>query len=120
MVERFALTGDPGDDYMTAGNCAPNGGTSVALPFSKKPLNEVVIEWKNQKTGQIGKAKIKIDLPKEFTPKYGSEIRFIIYPENERIDVTYTILNPKTGERATVNSSRAAHTNQGTQGANGK
>lgn len=79
---------------VAVGTCAP-GRMAGMSPFSKTPLNEVVIEWKNLKTEKLSRAKVQIKLPKHFKQKYASEIEFIIFSDEGRVDVMYEVWDSK-------------------------
>jgi hypothetical protein len=48
--------------------------------------------------GLIGKVEVILNLPKEFTKERGSCIDFYIYPEKQRIEIGYEILDLTTGQ----------------------
>jgi len=81
-------------DYALDAEVAPNGGSSGAGPYFKKPLNEVLLRWKNNRTGKESSAFIRVDLPKQFSPKNGSEIRFIIHSDEDRAEVKCMVQDP--------------------------
>lgn len=95
IVDSFEIVQGP-HATVAVGEVNP-GGTAGMSPFYYKPLQKVVISWRAIKTGEKSKAEVAMELPKEFTKKNGSAIVFHINPEDGVVDVTYEILDPRTG-----------------------
>jgi hypothetical protein len=101
MVEPFELANTQ-DATVEVGEVVPKGRKSLS-PFYNKPLHKVTISWRVIKTGKKGEAQVQPELPSEFTKDAGSAIVFHIKPEEGIVDVTYEILDLRTGQ---INSIR--------------
>jgi len=98
----FAFTGDWKSDSALMAEVGPNGGSYVASPYLEKPIKEVFLRWKNIRTGIESTAFVRIDLPKQFTRKNGSEIRFIIHSDEGRVEVKYRVQDPVSLDKVFV------------------
>ena len=82
---------------VAVGEVSP-GGTAGMSPFYRRPMQTLTITWRVLSTGERGQAQVTPELPKEFTKDRGSSIILRIRPEEQRVDVTYEILDPRTGQ----------------------
>ena len=96
LVDPFQIT-DGTVSLVQVGEVHPNG-TAGMSPFYTQPFQTVTVTWHISTTGVIGRAHVPLNLPKEFTKEMGREIDFYIYPEEQRVEVAYDILDPKTGQ----------------------
>lgn len=81
---------------VAVGEVGP-GKTAGMSPFYREPIEKFTLAWRVPSTGAKGQAEVRPQLPKSFTKKRGSAIILRIYPEEQRVDVTYEVLDPKTG-----------------------
>ena len=107
VVDPFQIA-DGSDSIVGVGEAYP-GGVAGMSPFYTKPFQSVNIAWYSSATGARGSAQARLNLPKEFTKERGSEIRFYIFPEEQKVDVAYEIFNPKTGETYIIRQPVASH-----------
>lgn len=95
IVEPFQIT-EGAYEKVAVGEVNP-GGTAGMSPYYGWPRQTFTVEWRVPSTGAKGQAEVRPQLPKSFTKKRGSAIILRIYPEEQRVDVTYEVLDPKTG-----------------------
>ena len=100
VVDPFQITDGP-VSIVDVGEVYPDGNATMA-PFYTRPFQHVIVTWRATTTKSKGKAEAMLNLPKEFTKERGSFINFYIFPDTQKIDVAYEILNPKTGQTDTV------------------
>ena len=100
LVDPFQIT-EGSASMVDVSKLYPNTHSGIA-PFYTPPFRTVTIAWRVSTTGAIGQAQVQLNLPKEFTKEKGSCIDFYIYPEEQRVEVAYDIVDPKTGQINTV------------------
>lgn len=100
LVEPFQLTDGP-DSSVDVGDVYPNNGKAMT-PFYARPFQHLTITWNVPATGVRGQAQVQLNLPKKFTKEMGNRIYFYIYPEEQRVEVAYNILDPKTGQESVI------------------
>jgi hypothetical protein len=86
-----------GPNAMVAVGEVNPGKTAGMSPFYRRPLQTFTVAWRVPSTGANGQVEVKPDLPKEFEKDAGSTMILRIHPEEPRVEVTYEILDPKTG-----------------------
>ena len=107
VVDPFLITDEP-VSTVEVGEVYSHNSKAMS-PFYTKPFQSVNIAWRSSTTGTRGSAQATLNLPKEFTKERGSEIKFYIFPEEQKVDVTYDIFNPKTGETYIIRQPVASH-----------
>jgi hypothetical protein len=78
------------------------GGRAGMSSFYCEPDQILSIEWRLVTTGEEKHAQAFVELPKEFTKERGSAIVFHVKPEEGVVNVTYEILDPKTGRISVI------------------
>jgi hypothetical protein len=73
------------------------GGTAGMSPFYRRPIRSFTVAWRILSTGERGRALVMPELPKEFTKERGSSIILRIRPEEQQVEVTYEIMDPRSG-----------------------
>jgi hypothetical protein len=94
-VEPFELADAP-EATVAVGDVLPTGRKSMS-PYYCRPKSILNLTWRLLQTGEERQAHVIVDLPKEFTKERGSAIVFHIKPEEGTVEVTYEILDPRTG-----------------------
>jgi len=100
IVEPFDIV-EGAHSAVAVGEVGP-GKTAGMSPFYCKPVETFTLEWRVPSTGAKGQAEVRPQLPKSFTKRRGSAIILRIVPDEQRVDVTYEILDPKTGRLVMV------------------
>jgi hypothetical protein len=100
LVDPFQITDGP-VSMVHCGEVYPNNGKEMA-PFYTTPFQSLTITWRIPASGAMGRAQVQMKIPKEFTQKMASRINFYIYPVEQRVEITYDILDPKTGQEKTI------------------
>lgn len=103
VVEPFEISEGP-HATVAVGGVNP-GGTAGMSPFYKRPLQTFNISWSVPSTGAKGQVEVRPDLPDAFTKERGITIILRIRPAEERVEVTYEILDPRTGEASIIRQS---------------
>ena len=67
-------------------------------PFLLAPQPTHTIRWKHTQSGKKGETTVKIALPKEFTKKQGRFLNFYVNPKEQRVRVTFKVMDIKTGD----------------------
>lgn len=91
----FRLADTP-DTTVAVGEALPGGRASMS-PYYCRPKSSLTLAWCFLKTGEKRQAAAVVELPEEFTRERGSAIVFHIKPDDNTVDVTYEILDLRTG-----------------------
>jgi hypothetical protein len=100
VVDPFDI-GEGPQSMVSVGGVNPSRMAGMS-PFYKRPLQAFSVTWRVPSTGAKGRAEVRPELPKEFTKERGSTIILRIRPEEQRVEVTYEIIDPKTGRMRVI------------------
>jgi hypothetical protein len=93
-VEAIKLS-DVEGETAKLGQIIPRGSFTVT-PFFYPPSRHVTLGCESLQTKQRGSATVALTLPKEFNKERGSCIVFHLQPDEQRVVVSYEIVDPKT------------------------
>ena len=99
-VDAFKIS-DGENSTFGAGSVNPYSTTSVS-PFYQKPFKQIQIGWSLENSAERKQNQVALDLPKEFTKKWGRYIDFYIYPKENRIEVVYKVVDSATGQLRSI------------------
>ncbi len=103
-VDEFKLT-ETREGIVMVGILTPGSSHGVAL-FRNKPMQKITLSWcpltETERQLPPGGKRTQMDVvlnpPKEFTPRWGSEINLYLIPETGEYRVEWEIMNPRTGD----------------------